>query len=109
MRVLHVGDQRDAARPEARIFLGAGNILAELGRELAVDGGDVYADLLEDAAVHLRHDASAARDAAVVGTLPGRAHEAAGRLVAVLGGRRQLILDRLEGGGDAVAQFREPR
>ena len=72
MRIVHVGDERDAARPEARVLLGAGNVLAELGRELAVDGGDVDADLLEDAAVHLRHDAAAAVGAAMVGALPRR-------------------------------------
>ena len=70
MRILRVGDQRDAGGPEARVFLGARNLPAELRRELAVDGRDMHADLFEDAAVHHRHDAAAARRAAVVGALP---------------------------------------
>ena len=71
-----MGDQRDAGGPEARVLLGAGHLLAELGRELAVHGRGVDADLLEDAAMHHRHDAAAAL--AVV-ALPRRALEAAGR------------------------------
>ncbi len=74
--IVRVRDQRNAARPEARVLLGARHLLAELGRELAVDGRDVDADLLEDAAVHHRHGAAAAL--ALV-ALPRRALEAAGR------------------------------
>ncbi len=60
----HVGvprmrDQRDAGRPEARVFLGAGDLLAEFGREFAEHGRGVDADLLEDAAVHDRHGPAA--------------------------------------------------
>ena len=40
VRIVHVRDQRDARGPEARIALGAGNFLAEFGRELAVHGRD---------------------------------------------------------------------
>ena len=41
--------QRDAGGPEARILLGAWDLLAEFGREFAMHGRDVDADLLEDA------------------------------------------------------------
>ena len=54
-------DQRNAGGPEARIFGGAGNFLAEFRRELAVHGRAMHADFLEYAAVHHRHDAAAAR------------------------------------------------
>ena len=57
--------------PEARVVGGAGNLLAEFRRELAEHGRDVDADLLEHAALHHRHDAAAARRAAVVGALQG--------------------------------------
>ena len=69
LRVLRMDDQRDAARPEARVLLGAGDLLAELGREFAVDGGDVDAGLLEDAAMHDGHDAAAAVAACLVASL----------------------------------------
>ncbi len=68
----HVGDQGDAAGPEAAVVFGAGNLLGEVGRELAVDGGDVDADLFEDPAAHDRHDTAAAARA-----FPGLAPEAA--------------------------------
>ena len=108
MRIVHVGDQRNAAGPEARVLLGAGNVLAELGREFAVHGGDVDADLLEDAPMHQRHGAAAAIRAGMVGALPRRFLEAAGRPVAEHGLVWQFVLDRLEFGDDAVTQFREP-
>ena len=50
VRVVRMRDERDAGRPEARIVLGAGDLLAELGRELAVHGRGVDAGLLEHAA-----------------------------------------------------------
>ena len=50
VRVLQVGDERDAGGPEPRVGFGAGNLLAEFGRELAEHGRDVHADLLEHAA-----------------------------------------------------------
>ena len=63
MRIVQVGDQRDAGSPEARVVGGAGDVLAEFRRELAVHGRAVDADLLEHAAVHHRHHAAAARRA----------------------------------------------
>ena len=73
--IAQMGDQRNARRPESRVGVGAGNLLAELGRELAEDGGDVDADLLEQASIHHRHDAAAARSAGMVAARPRRAHE----------------------------------
>ena len=78
VRVVQVGDERNAGGEKARVVGGAGNLLAEFRREFAEHGRDVHADLLEYAALHHRHDAAAARRAAVVGAVPGRAHEAAG-------------------------------
>jgi hypothetical protein len=86
------------------ILAGAGNLGAELGRELAKDGRAVDADLLEDAARHHAHDAAAAVGAGVVGAHPGLAAEAACRL----GGAGELVLQRLEAGADVVAQRLEP-
>ena len=101
--VPRVGDQRDAARPEARILVGAGDLLAELRRELAEDGGGVDADLLEDTAVHHRHDAAAAMIAVA---LPGAPLEAAGRPRGL--GTGQIVLEPLQRRADAVAQGLEP-
>ena len=70
--------------PEAqnsRVLLGARDLLAELGRELAEDGRGVDADLLEHAPRHQAHDAAAAGSARMIRALPGRALEAAGRAV----------------------------
>ena len=61
VRIVRMRDQRDARGPEARIVVGAGNLLAEFRRELAVHGRAVHADLFEHAAVHHRHHAAAAR------------------------------------------------
>ena len=78
-------------RPEARVFLGPGDLLAELGRELAMHGGRVDARLLENLAVQHGHDAAAA-----IRPLPGLAREAG------------AALDLLECGADPVAQLLEP-
>src|SRR5262249_459787 len=95
-------DKRDAARPEARIAIGAGNLRAEFGRELAPDGRDIDPDLLEDAAAQDRHGPAAAALA-----LPGPPLEAAG--LALRGPPcRILRLDRFEGGADPVAQLFKP-
>src|ERR1700691_1178916 len=90
-------DQRNSARPEARILRRAGNLAAELGRELAPHRRDVDADLLEHAAMHERDFAAAAALAS-----PAFALEAPRR--AIGGPRRGLfVLDALEHGADAVA------
>ena len=60
MRIVQMGDQRNAGGVKARIVGGAGNLLAEFRREFAEHGRDVDADLFEDAALHHRHDAAAA-------------------------------------------------
>ena len=105
MRVLHVGDQRDAARPEPRVLLGAGHLCPELRCELAMNGGDVNPHLFEHGAAHQAHDATASRRAGMIGALPRRSHEAprgnASR-------RCAFALDLLENGADAIAQFGEP-
>ena len=88
--------------------LGAGNLRAEFRGELAEDGGDVHAHLLEDAAVHDRHDAAAARHAGMVGPLPGGTDETAGLAVAERRLRGQLVLHRFEGSADRVAQLCKP-
>ena len=109
MRVVHVGDQRNARRPEPRILGGAGNLRAKLRRELAVHGGHVHADLLEHAPLHHRHHAAAAGRAAMIAAAPRRAHETASSLFAHARVRRQRILDRFERRADVVAQSFEPR
>ena len=63
VRVVQVRDQRNARRPEARVGVGARDVLAEFGRELAKHGRDVDADLLEHAPLHHRHDPAAAGSA----------------------------------------------
>ena len=98
-----VGDDADAAGPEAWVLLGTGDGLAELGAELAEDGGDVDADLLEDAALHDADDAAAAELAGNFGAGPGLALEAARA-----GGRRGVCLDGLELGADLVPEGFEP-
>ncbi len=111
-----MGDQRDAGRPKARIVLSAGDAGAQLRCEFAMHRGDVNADLFKDAAVHHRHDAAAAIAAtilvAVAGSLvaarPGRALKAAGRQIGMRKAGRQLVLKRLEGGADIVAQACKP-
>ena len=75
-RAAHMRDQADAARPEARIRLGARDLRAELRAELAPDGGDVHADLLEHPPAHHAHHAAAAARPRPVG-----ADEPAGRPV----------------------------
>ena len=97
-------DQRNAARPEARVLLGARHLLAELGRELAVHRRGVDADLLEDAAMHHRHDAAAALAVVALPVASARS----GRAPTRHAGRSSVILDRLEGRADAVAQRLEP-
>src|SRR5690606_37807368 len=44
-----MGDQRDAGCPEARVFLGAWHLAAEIGGEFSVDSRGMYAHLLENA------------------------------------------------------------
>ncbi len=104
VRVLRMRDERDARGPEARVVIGAGDLLGELGREGAVDGGGMHADLLEDAAMHQAHGAAATVGARVIGALPGRALEAAGRPIGKECGSWQVVLDPLEGRADVVAQ-----
>ena len=70
--------QVTALREQARVFAGALDLGAEFGRELAMHGRAVHADLFEQPAMHHRHHAAAAGLAAMVGTVPGAAHEAPG-------------------------------
>src|SRR5690606_12466017 len=101
--VLRMRDQRNATCPVTRVFLGTGNLLAEFRRELAIDGGDVDADLSKDAALHYRHDDT---DAAAFILLRLRTDEAARLAV----GKRalQFIFKLFEACADAVTQFLEP-
>jgi len=105
--VLQVGHQADAGGEEARVFGRAGDLGAEFRAELAFHGGDVHADLLENAAVHEADDAAAAMGAVFGGAAPGTALEASGGLL-----RHRVWwrfgLDCLEGGADSVAQRLEP-
>src|SRR6185437_10578475 len=96
-RRARMNDERDAARPKARIAFGAGNLAAKFGTELAPDGRDIDAGLLEDLAFEERDRAAAAAFA-----LPGRALEAR------RAGAGNVRLDRLERRADAVAQRLEP-
>src|SRR6185312_11618020 len=100
-------DERDAARPEARILLRTRDLLAEFLGEGAVHGRDVDAGLLQHAAVQDRHLAAAALGTAFLGALPRLALEATGRPAGERAAR-ELGLDRLEGGAQSVAQGREP-
>ena len=67
--------------PEARILGGARDLRAEVRAELAPDGRDVDADLLEHPAVHHAHHAAAAVAAILGRALPWRALEPPGRPV----------------------------
>src|SRR5690606_9685724 len=103
MRVLRMGDQRDAGSPEGRILLGAGDLLAELGREFAMDRGCMDADLFEDAPVHEGHYPSPAR---TLVALPRGALKTSRRARGQ--GAAHFVLDLLEGSADAVAKLLEP-
>src|SRR5262249_5550770 len=92
-----------AARPKARVFLRAGDLLAEFGREFAVDGRGVDADLFEDAPAHHRHQPAATLSFIAQ---PVRALEAPRRPRGLR--PLQRLLDPLEGAANAVAQFIEP-
>ena len=100
VRVGHVRDEANAGREEARVFLGAGDGLGEFGVELAADGRNVNANLLEHFAGHLATHAATARFSARVGAVP--------RGVGECGIRSGLALDRLEGNANAVTQGFEP-
>src|SRR5690606_32932106 len=78
VRVLHVGDQRYARGPEAGVFRCAGDLGAELRRELAVHRRGVDADLLEDPPAHEAHDAATAIAASVVRAPPRLTLEVSG-------------------------------
>jgi hypothetical protein len=90
------------------MLLGAGDLLAELRGELAEDGRGVHADLLEHAAMQHAHHAAATRGAGVIRPLPRRALESPRGAVRQCGARRQIVLEPLEGGADAVTQLAEP-
>ena len=98
MGVPRMGDDRDAAGPEARILVGAGNLATELRREGAVHGGNVDAGLLEDAAAQHAHLAAAAGRAGMVGALPRLQREA-----------RRRRRDRIEGAGAPRARASRAR
>jgi hypothetical protein len=106
-RRAHMRDKADAAGHEgAAVLRRARNLRAEPFRKRAVDGGDIDADFLKNAAVHQRHLAAAARAAVFVPAIPFFAREAPGGQVAVRAAER--VLQPLEGGADAVAQGCEP-
>src|SRR5215472_2753243 len=101
-RRVHVRDERNTARPEARVICGPRDILAKLGGELAVDGRYVDPDFLEDCPTHDRDGPAAAAF-----TIPAPLLEAAGCLThGVLQG--VFVLDRLEHFANPVAQLTEP-
>ena len=104
VRVGHVGDKADAGGEEARVGFRAVDRLGEFGRELAEHGRGIDPDLLEHPPRHQPHDAAAAGRAGGVGAFPRRPHEAARR-----SGAGALVLDRLEGGAELVAERLEPR
>ena len=101
--IFHVGDEADAARPEARIVGRAFDLFGKLRAERAVDGGGMHADFLEHAASHHAHHAAAA-----FGAGPWLALEGAGRLSVQRRDGRQLRLQPLQRGADVVAQALEP-
>ena len=113
VRVPHMGDEADAARPEAPVLGRARNLRREIGAEFAPNGGDVHPHLLEDAPAHDPHFAAAApvvapvvarSGAAFLRAAPGCGLEAAGRGIGAI----VLVLDGLEGSADSRAQRLEP-
>ena len=108
MRIVQVGDQRNAAGEEPRIIGGAGYFLAEFRREFAEHRRRMYADFLEDPALHHRHDAAAAGRAGMIAPAPRRTYEAAGRTVGERRRCRQCLFQSLERRHGAVAQGLEP-
>jgi hypothetical protein len=103
MRIGRVGNQRNAGGPEPGIFLCTGNLGAEFGRELAMDGGGVDADLFEQPALHDRHGAAAAGTFVALprGALEAARFSSALRMV-------DLVFECLEAQADLVAQLLEP-
>ena len=84
--------------------------LRNSGREFAVHGRAMHADLLEHAPLHHRHHAAAAGGAGVIGAGPGRPHEAAGchcRLRRGSLGRSSSSFSKAP--ADVVAQRLKPR
>ena len=108
MRVLRMADQRNAGRPKPRIGVGAGDLLAEFGRELAENGRDVDADLFEYAAMHDRHHPAAAVRAAVIAAAPGRANETSRGTIRERRGGGQPGFHSLQCRADVVPQRFEP-
>jgi hypothetical protein len=103
-----MGDQRDAAGPEARVFRCAGDLLAKLGRELAMNGRGVHADFFEHPAMHHAHHAAAALGARMVGALPGLANKPPRRVGALWQATGQVVFNGLEGCADPIAQGFKP-
>ena len=66
-RALHVRDQADAARPEPRILLGAGDLARNSGLNSPHDGGDVHPHLLEHPPAHHAHYAATPIEPSAVG------------------------------------------
>src|SRR6516162_650186 len=97
-----MSDERDSARPEARILRSPWDFAAKLGREFAVYGGYVDPDLLKDTPAHDRD-----RPTTAALPIPLGALEAAGSFLRwmLLG---IFVLDRLECGANPVAQLGEP-
>ena len=106
MRIAHMGDQRDARRPEIRIIRRTGNLRTKLRREFAMHGRAVHADLLEQPPVHHRHDAAAPGLAGVVGTIPRRADETS--YVTGIERSGRVVFQLFKSRADIVAQLLEP-
>src|SRR3990172_12223765 len=108
IRIYGMGDEGDAARPEAWVVLGARNLLGEFRGKSSVHGRGVAADLLEHAAGHQRHDAAAAVLAALLGAGPRGLHEAGGSFPRAAGKALGLVLYLFEACANLVAQMLEP-
>jgi hypothetical protein len=104
--IAHVRDQRNARRPEARIFGRARNLCAEFGGEFAVHGRAMHADLLEQPSAHHTHHTATAGLAGMVGAVPGTALEARG--IAGIERYRRVVFELLERRADVIAQALEP-
>ncbi len=89
-----------------RVVGRARNLRPEFRGELAMHGRTVHADLFEQSAAHHRHHPAAAGCAGMIGALPRRARETAGR--GAVERLRRLILELLESLADVVAQRLEP-
>src|SRR5260370_6326763 len=101
-----MGDQRNARRPEARIFSRARDLGAEFGDKFAVHRRAMHTDLFEQPSAHHTHHAAAAGPAGMVGAVPGSALQTPG--IAGIERCRRIVFELLERRADVIALALEP-